>query len=138
MPALFLNHFINDPQLLPIISKNDSVEDLLLLWGLLNSRLATFYHFNHSPKATKGAFPKILVQDIKDFPLPSITQFIKERLISLVQKAMVNYKNGADTIALEKEIDEIVYHLYGLTYDEVLVVDPETEVTREEYEKNAR
>lgn len=25
--------------------------------------------------------------------------------------------------------------LYGLTYDEVLVVDPETEVTREEYEK---
>lgn len=26
------------------------------------------------------------------------------------------------------------YHLYGLTYDEVLIVDPETPVSREEYE----
>ena len=36
--------------------------------------------------------------------------------------------------SLEKEIDHIVYHLYDLTYDEVLVVDPETPITREEYE----
>ncbi len=27
-----------------------------------------------------------------------------------------------------------MYHLYGLTYDEVLIVDPETPITREEYE----
>ena len=27
-------------------------------------------------------------------------------------------------------------HFNGLTYDEVLVVDPETPITREEYEKN--
>ena len=26
------------------------------------------------------------------------------------------------------------YHLYGLTYDEVLIVDPETPISREEYE----
>lgn len=31
----------------------------------------------------------------------------------------------------------LVYHLYGLTYDEVLIVDPETPITREEYEKDA-
>ena len=34
----------------------------------------------------------------------------------------------------EKQIDRLVYHLYGLTYDEVLIVDPETPITREEYE----
>ena len=34
----------------------------------------------------------------------------------------------------ESEIDLIVYHLYGLTYDEVLIVDPDTPITREEYE----
>ena len=28
----------------------------------------------------------------------------------------------------------LVYLLYGLTYDEVLVVDPQTPITREEYE----
>ena len=37
--------------------------------------------------------------------------------------------------ALESEIDRLVYPLYGLTYDEVLFVDPETPITREEYEK---
>ena len=36
----------------------------------------------------------------------------------------------------EQQIDLFVYHLYGLTYDEVLIVDPETPITREEYEKN--
>lgn len=33
-----------------------------------------------------------------------------------------------------RKIDFIVYHLYGLTYDEVLIVDPDTPITREEYE----
>ena len=31
------------------------------------------------------------------------------------------------------QIDEIVYKLYDLTYDEVKVVDPEFELTEEEY-----
>ena len=34
----------------------------------------------------------------------------------------------------EKQIDRLVYHLYNLTYDEVLIVDPDTPITREEYE----
>jgi len=41
---------------------------------------------------------------------------------------------SADTSALENQIDFLVYHLYGLTYDEVLIVDPETPISREEYE----
>ena len=36
----------------------------------------------------------------------------------------------------DKEIDLRVYNLYGLTYDEVLIVDPETPIMREEYEKH--
>lgn len=117
--------FINDPQLLPIISKNDSVEDLLLLWGILNSRLATFYHFNHSPKATKGAFPKILVQDIKDFPLPDVPDEQRELIINHVDRILSTKKEDseADTSAWEEEIDELVYGLYGLTEDEIKVVE---------------
>lgn len=34
----------------------------------------------------------------------------------------------------EQQIDLFVYHLYGLTYDEVLIIDPETPIIREEYE----
>ena len=43
-----------------------------------------------------------------------------------------------DTSALESEIDLLVYHLYGLTYDDVLIVDPETPITKEEYNNNKK
>ena len=36
--------------------------------------------------------------------------------------------------ATNHEMDLRVYHLYGLTYDEVLTIDPETQRTKEEYE----
>ena len=34
----------------------------------------------------------------------------------------------------EKQIDRLVYHLYDLAYDEVLIVNPDTPITKEEYE----
>ena len=137
--ACFISEtFINDPQLLPIITRNGEVEDLYILWGILNSRIATFYHFNHSPKATKGAFPKILVQDIKDFPLPEIAQDKKSYLVSLLHEVMEKHQKGESSQTIESKIDLFVYHLYGLTYDEVLIVDPETPITREEYEKQEK
>ena len=38
-------------------------------------------------------------------------------------------------VILEQQIDLIVYHLYNLTYDEVLIIDPESPIKREEYEQ---
>ena len=59
--------------------------------------------------------------------------FVKSyTLIKTIKDADPN----VDTTALESEIDRLVYQLYGLTYDEVLIVDPETPITREEYEAN--
>ncbi len=122
--------FINDPQLLPIITKeNNNIFTLNLLWGILNSKLATFFHFNHSPKATKGAFPKILVQDIKDFPLPVIGVGDKVKIESIVQQLM---RDKDENMSM---LDLYIYQLYGLTYDDVLIIDPQIMITREEYEK---
>ena len=39
----------------------------------------------------------------------------------------------ADTSELEKAIDHLVYKLYQLTYDEVKTIDPEFELTEQEY-----
>ena len=39
----------------------------------------------------------------------------------------------ADTSELEKKIDHLVYKLYGLTYDEVKIIEPEFELTELEY-----
>ena len=126
----------NDPAI--IIVKDSPAYSLEVVLAILNSKLATFYHFNHSPKATKGAFPKILVQDIKDFPLPNVSDGQKGTITGIVNKilSLKSTDPNTDTSTLENEIDKKVYHLYGLTYDEVLIVDPETPITREEYEKN--
>ena len=54
----------------------------------------------------------------------------------LVKQVLENHSKGLDTKTDEQQIDLIVYHLYGLTYDEVLIVDPETPITRKEYDLN--
>ena len=124
----------NDPSIIIVKESRDYPIEILV--GIMNSKLATFFHFNHSPKATKGAFPKILVQDIKEFPLPKVNSDERKILMRLVDD-VTTIKKGksiADTSALENQIDFLVYHLYGLTYDEVLIVDPDTPISREEYE----
>ena len=126
--------YVNDPQLICIIPKGNIT--LNVIWAILNSKLATFYHFNHSPKATKGAFPKILVQDIKDFPLPKIKDDDKNKIETLVSRILNTKRedSNTDTSIEEQEIDCLVYHLYGLTYDEIRIIDPETPITYEKYE----
>lgn len=124
----------NDPSIIIVKESRDYPIEILV--GIMNSKLATFFHFNHSPKATKGAFPKILVQDIKEFPLPKVNSDERKILMRLVDD-VTTIKKGksiAETSALENQIDFLVYHLYGLTYDEVLIVDPDTPISREEYE----
>lgn len=41
-----------------------------------------------------------------------------------------------DTAILQNEIDFLVYKLYGLIYDEVLIIDPQTPITKQEYERS--
>lgn len=127
----------NDPSIL-IVLDNNGCYSLEIVLAIFNSKLATFYHFNHSPKATKGAFPKILVQDLKEFPLPVLDKPIETKLTALAEEINREKRNNpvADTSNLENQIDLLVYKLYGLTYDEVLIVDSETPITREEYESN--
>lgn len=113
---------VNDPQIISIIS---NWGNLFFLWSILNSKLATFYHFNASPKATKWAFPKILVTDLKNFPIKNISPEREEPFIKLANQILTIKKHDAkaDTSHLEKQIDSLVYELYGLTEEEIKVVE---------------
>lgn len=132
--ALTDEELYHDPAV--IVVKDNNIVEIEAILGILNSKMATFFHFNHSPKATKGAFPKILVQDIKDFPIPDIPKRIQEIITTKVNYIMQqkHLDSQSDVTDIEKDIDEIVYHLYDLTYDEVLIIDPQTPISREEYE----
>ena len=59
-----------------------------------------------------------------------------KRIEYLVSRILVIKQENplSDTTIDEQEIDLLVYKLYDLTYDEVLIVDPQTSITREQYE----
>ena len=121
----------NDPAIIIILEGNDI--SLKAILSILNSRLASFYHFNNSPKASKGVFPKILVEDIKRFPIPKSLKNNQKPFIDRVQKIISTNAQNLDTTGLEKEIDVLVYKLYELSYAEVKVIDPDFWLSESEY-----
>ena len=68
--------------------------------------------------------------------MPKYDKDIFDKLENYVNAILKSKKENpqADTAELENQIDLIVYRLYDLTYDEVLVVDKETTIKREEYD----
>jgi len=116
----------NDPAVIVILSNPGGALSLFSLLGILNSKLATFYHFNSSPKATKGTFPKILVYDINNFPMPrELNNDHHSRIHDKVDQILTLKKQNptTDTSALESKIDQLVYELYDLTPEEIALVE---------------
>lgn len=68
--------------------------------------------------------------ELLDLPIPN-NSLSNVDIDNCVTKLMDS--QGKDHHAMTR-LDMILYHLYDLTYDEMLVVDPETPITREEYE----
>lgn len=105
---------------------------LLYLVGILNSKLVNYLF------ATKLLNLAIKAEYLKQLRIPIGNDIIKDTLEKLTDRILAAKKINpeADTSKLENQIDLLVYKLYGLTYDEVLIVDSETPITREEYESN--
>jgi len=111
----------NDPAIIIVkANKNMSIKALL---AILNSKLATFYHFNSSPKASKGVFPKILVNDIKQFPMPEISRKIQSQIESLTNKIIDKRSKNESILQYENQVDSLVYKLYGLINEEIDIIE---------------
>ena len=112
------------------IIPNDVHASLRYLLGILDSTLINYLF------ATKFLNLAIKAEYLKQLRIPIPSAAIQKQLESLVFKVLELKKVNleTDTSALENQIDFHVYHLYGLTYDEVLIVDPDTPISREEYE----
>ena len=114
-----------------------TINDLKIILGFINSKLATFYVTKVAFDLTEGAFTKMRTNQLSRLPLNS-DMFNHNEILEIVD-SIINIKRldyFSNTLMLEQKIDKIFYHLYGLTYDEVLIVDPRTPITREEYEKD--
>ncbi len=106
------------------------------LLGLLNSKLLQHY-FGYIGVMTAGGAYTLKATTIEALPIPIVDSAQQQPIINLVDQILAAKKQNpqANTCALEHKIDQLVYLLYGLTYDEVLIVDTKTEITKEEYEK---
>ena len=113
--------------------------NLKLLLALLNSKLFDFIYKLRNPQIGK-VFAEIKPSVIKSFPIKNDIFFIKNENCSLLlalvdqmlqtQKDSHNAKSEADKklyeqkiSMIDKKIDELVYKLYGLTEDEIRIVE---------------
>lgn len=58
---------------------------------------------------------------------------LKERIEQLSEAILTRKESSSDTNSYEHNIDVLVYKLYNLSFNEVKIVDPETPITKEEY-----
>ena len=109
-----------------------SVSNKALL-ALLCSTFGWWLISEHCPPIQNGY--QLIWDNLRQIPIP---MSLPDRLADLATEAEKATAEGdSEKLSqVKRNIDKTVYHLYGLSYDEVRVVDPETPITREEYEKN--
>ena len=69
-------------------------------------------------------------------PIPIPNNEIKHEICRLVDIAQEKLEESPsiDIMSIKKTLDIIIYHLYNLTYQEVLVIEPKISISKEEYE----
>lgn len=97
--------------------------NMKFLTGVLNSRLVAFWLKNKGKK--QGNNYQVDKEPLLGIPLPLVYDSLQCPIISLVDKILAAKKVDAeaDTSAWEAEIDQLVYELYGLTEEEIRIVE---------------
>ena len=108
-----------------VLDKEISNISLKYILGLLNSKLMSYYFIKNTAKSVRQMFPKLIIEDLRKFPIKSISMSDQLSMITLVDQILAAKKSDphADTSALENEIDQLVYGLYGLTEEEIRIVE---------------
>lgn len=105
-------------------------ESWLYILGLLNSKLLDFY-IRRVSTPLRGGFFRYFTQYIEQLPVRRINLRLSQekeahdRVLGLVNKILAAKRAdpAADISALEAEIDQLVYQLYGLTSEEIALVE---------------
>ena len=97
--------------------------NMKFLTGVLNSKLVAFW-LRHKGKM-QGSNYQVDKVPLQGIPLPLIDLSLQQPIIGLVE-AILNKKKlnpQSDILDLENEIDSLVYSLYGLSEDEIKIVE---------------
>lgn len=93
------------------------------LLAIMNSSVARYF-LRSNRRSNIHLYP----DDWKNLPIPDVDAKQQKQLVALVDKILdAKQKNpDADVSALEREIDLVVYRLYGLTDEEIRIVEGAT------------
>ena len=108
-----------------VLQREDSF-GLKFILGVLNSKLESFWLIKkYNSQAMSGEAINISTSVVQNLPLPPATPEQQNFIISTVDKILAAKKANvtSDTTALERKIDELVYRLYGLTDEEIAIVE---------------
>lgn len=114
--------------------KNESIEiSYEYFLGLLNSNLVWYFLRNTGTVLANNYF-RFMPRYVNEIPIYQPTKFQEQKIFTLVKVIYEQKSRNKDTAVLEHQIDNLVYRLYGLTYEEVKVIDPEFTLSKAEYE----
>ncbi len=108
-----------------------TIVSVKFLLGLLNSNVLKFY-FKFIGIMTAGGAYTLKHGTIKKLPIP--IEGKENSIETVVNEILERKKNNESIDLLEVKLNIEVYKIYKLNYQEVLIIDPEFNLTQEEYD----
>jgi hypothetical protein len=97
------------------------------LLSIINSKFVSYLKTKNSTSAKKDDFTQLTMNDIRKLRIPIPTPNQVVNIENIVDQILTAKKSNpkADTSELEKEINQIVYELYGLSEEEIRIIEGE-------------
>ena len=98
--------------------------DEIWLLGILNSKLVHFFYINLT-SSIRGGYLRFIRQYLEQIPIETGNLSVREAIYELVTRHLstLTENENAETSEFENQIDQLVYELYGLTEEEVMIVE---------------
>ena len=101
----------------------DNEEILKYLIGVFNSKLFLFALSYKDTQLGDGGAWRHYKYNLEEMTIPEVDKKTEKEIVNLVEKVIEGKKKGIDTREFEEEIDRLVYWLYGLSEEEVGIIE---------------
>jgi len=126
-PNVTINHekLYHTTKVYSWVKKDDTKESYEYLLAIANSKLLWWF-LKTTGDTLQGDARTFKTNYLNPFPLPaSVDQDVENKISDLVKTVMGHKKQNpsADTTDIENQIDQMVYQLYGLTEEEIKIIE---------------
>lgn len=114
--------------------------NLKYILALLNSKLYYVWLYNKGKR--KGETLELITKPLSEIPIKKADSNTQNKFVAIIDKILnitkqdgylENIDSQNKVKEYEKQIDVMVYKLYELTYEEVLIIDKDFKLSEEEY-----